>query len=286
MRRVRRLSALAALAGAFGACSSFTSGEGAPEAPAMSLDAASESEGGAIATDAPFEGDVAAPDACARGDASILRTKLLAYWTFENDTNDQSGNNHTLAATIACPGGLDFGAGKRGFGFSGATGCALTVGPELSFTANDFTVSFWVKRDLPFSGSFRYTMLANNQVVVTAASGTPSTPLNVTLQIGHSIVADNLADTTFDFRAPENLGVWVHIIAFRAGTKLGLRVNGHETTSVGVVGFQSAQAFYVAGDAQGFPWGGGMDEVAIWDRALTSAEMDALYNCGVGAAVP
>ena len=71
------------------------------------------------------------------------------------------------------------------------------------------------------------------------------------------------------------------------GSTIGIRVNGNENTGTiqGAVGARTGKVF-VAAMTDGYPWQGLVDEMGKWNRALTPAEMDALYNGGSGMTLP
>jgi hypothetical protein len=81
---------------------------------------------------------------------------------------------------------------------------------------------------------------------------------------------------------------WHHLVGTYDGSKMRLYVDGNEvgsgTDASGVIGsVDTTDAIHLAADyAFGIQWVGLLDEVAIWDRALTSAEVTTLYNSGAG----
>lgn len=81
---------------------------------------------------------------------------------------------------------------------------------------------------------------------------------------------------------------WNHFVIRRAGTQFDMLHNGAiiatgvsaepvpNTTGVLIVGRRNP------GDGNAYATNGRVDEVAIWGRALSDAEIAALYNSGAG----
>ena len=233
-------------------------------------------------------------DACGTLGCSPLYAGLAAYWPFDNDYNDGSGNGLDLAVTSGTAQRV---AAKFGNGYFGGLGSdyrclscgALTraTSPALDL-GGDFTISLWVNRTANANVDvswYHYALFDNGQIVFGANGNGPSpSPVYPTVTfVGTVATAATLSDATFDFRDAANVGVWVHLIVFRSANLIGLRVNGNETTGLIAAPVGSAAAtFRVGHDTSGYPWQGVIDEVAVWKRALTGAEMDALYNGGAG----
>jgi hypothetical protein len=118
-------------------------------------------------------------------------------------------------------------------------------------------------------------------------TGAAPTPVYATLHIfdGATETA-NVQNTSVDFRDAANTDVWIHLVAYRRGTTIGVVVNGVETTApfTGTIG--PATTFWLGKASAGYEWQGTLDELEVWDRALSSAEIAALYNGGAGVTIP
>lgn len=94
-------------------------------------------------------------------------------------------------------------------------------------------------------------------------------------------------DTTGDSMnvTQPSLGVWTHIVAvFKGGTSLEIFYDGvskkSEPTPIASIG-TGAEPLYI-GKYNGYEFDGTIDEVRVYDRALSSTEISAHYNSGVG----
>lgn len=90
-----------------------------------------------------------------------------------------------------------------------------------------------------------------------------------------------------------SINTWYHVVAkYINGTSLSIKVNNGSWVTVsdsrtlvtaGLTGFNVGRDI-VGGDNRNFA--GTIDEVAIWQRALSDAEITLLYNGGAGLAYP
>lgn len=243
------------------------------------------------------------------GISANLATSLAALWHFNesswNGTAGEAteelgtasgvrvGNSQTVAA----------GAFDRGASFDGNTdGVNLSDRAALEFTGTQKTFSFWAKLTaLPSAIASSYTLLskwnitgnnrewslyidsADNLLKFTkSADGTGSN--GVELGAGQqSGVASTYAFSTTD------MGVWTHItVTIAADGTVSFYVNGKAAGSGALANTTffagTANAFVGCiasnGTACGNSMRGQMDEIAVWNRTLASAEVLQLYRRG------
>jgi len=80
-------------------------------------------------------------------------------------------------------------------------------------------------------------------------------------------------------------GVWQHVVAIYDNGTMRFYYNGTEFTTSSTEGNHSSNGtFTIGADQNGWqnPYKGFIDEVAVWDEALTASEITALYNSGNG----
>lgn len=192
-----------------------------------------------------------------------LLTGLLAYYRFQADGTDSSGNGHDLTTLE----GAGFGAGLLANALtSGFLSDSVTIG---SFTT--FSWSCWWKCSpdlLEFSTGGLFTMRR-----------TAGQPVGGILIAG--VAGDAAAQITvgsISLPPVPNDGTWHQVVAVRVGASLTAYLDGVEA-GTGVVSGSAATKFDlgVTGDVT-TP----LDEVGIWDIALSAEQIAALYAAGVG----
>jgi hypothetical protein len=229
---------------------------------------------------------------------TTLTTGLVAYWKLDGDAKDSSGHNIDLLPAPGKDNGqpsyvqAKFNAGLYPRVSQTTFECPECVAlehpnlPELEMNG-DFTISMWAKRSAsPVVDGiwWGYALFDNGQVTFgaqgTAANPSPAYP-TLYFHDGATVLGQ-VEDPTFDFRAASNTDVWVHLVAFRRGSTIGIRVNGKETTATVTRPVGVPSTFFLAQNSGGYPWQGVVDEVAKWNRALSSDEMDQLWAHGAG----
>lgn len=200
-----------------------------------------------------------------------LTTNLVAYWKLDANSQDATGNGHTGTDTAIT---YNPGNGKiiQGAGFDGSSS-KITYGP---FTFGiTMSISFWLL-GLPSNGVFfmdstgsRMYMWFPGAAINTAWGGADSG--NIT----HSLSG----------------GTWAHIVFttdgvngqfYKNGITLGASMAFAPTSITSTVSRFGANFSDTAGTFLNTP----LDEIGIWNRALSSAEITQLYNGGSGLTYP
>jgi len=222
-----------------------------------------------------------------------ISTGLVAYWKLDANSLDSTSNLHNGTDTA-----ITYATGKIGNGasFNGTTSKIIVPDAnDLSFTdgTNDkpFSISLWMKR--PASG--------NNNVLISKGSHTSA----ANGEWSFFLVGGNLYLFLYD-KANSNqasryipcteVNTLIHVGATYDGSKsqLGIKLykNGASVTPTNAGqtynGMSNKTANVVIGNdfAGSFPFSGIQDEIGLWNRVLTDAEMTELYNGGVGKTDP
>lgn len=96
------------------------------------------------------------------------------------------------------------------------------------------------------------------------------------------------ANSAFIFTTTLTAGVWQHIVLTYSGNSniSGARVYknsivGNTPTSAALSGtWLESQNFLIAARGSGFYFSGKIDEITVWDKALSQSEIDELYDLG------
>jgi len=220
---------------------------------------------------------------------SPFLTSLYAVYKGESNANDSLATYNGTAQ-----GGLTYTAGKRGnaFVFNGTNAIINlpNTSGEFNFTG-DFTVSTWFRSSsLASSRYFIYNLQNNGSTYGYGWSFIYSASLGWTFDVSNGASTNRVNFTTGGYGA----NIWYHVVAVRtSGQKHKIYVNGVDTPAV-QFGNVNTNAGYIAN--QKMDLGGisslglyalcDLDEVNMWNRALTATEVTELYNTGTGKFYP
>ena len=213
------------------------------------------------------------------GGGGSFPTGSLIDLKFNGDVLDASGNvnNGAVTGTTTFTTGQDTIA-SHAFSFNGSTTVNQSDATVANFTSSDFSISFWVKvtsgnlatTPIPISkGLFQQS---GYYIFFTAAGA-----VTVTLNQG-SANQDTVSSTGVIVE-----GSWKHVCFVRSGTSGKIYVNGSDVTSsaptlINPVG-NGINPFRIGSySGAGNSYNGAMDEVAVWARALSGAEVSAIFS--------
>ncbi len=214
---------------------------------------------------------------------------LVGWWTFDGKdmmngvAQDKSGNgNNGNLFTIATS--TFYAQGKIGQAgnFDGIDDY-IDTGTSANPTST-FTLSTWVKFSAPAVGS----MLLSKQ---TGAGGTAdgfslSTSVGGTVTVAFSVYQGDRTPVTISFPSSKTFfeNKWHNIVAYNDGSFINLCVDTVCATPIAVVGFSPATSQHLmlgrkSYTAIGYVYGA-LDDTRIYNRALSTAEVTALYKQG------
>ena len=209
---------------------------------------------------------------------------LVHTWLFEEDSGDtviddiDPAFNGTLAATPATPTRT---TGKVGNALSFDGSDDRVDIPPLNLIGNAFTFSLWMNLDSQkFSDArlFSKATGASNNDHIFMLSTHPDRSLRFRLKTeGNDTLALIGSKNSFE------LNTWHHIIAIYDGSVLRILVDGTEVASEAITGevTQSNTPFALGNQPAGAgtrPLDGMLDQIRIYNRALTTEEINALRN--------
>lgn len=218
---------------------------------------------------------------------------LVAYYPFNGNANDLSGNaNHGEVL-----GGAALTTGRNGepnnaYNFGGYyNSSAIKINNNSTlFFSDQFTISAWynLHGHDGMDGWGNYKQNGTHCVISKDGDrgGFQITPYGIGINNSSSNIVEHRAGTS---DKPE-IGKWTHIVAvvdatsvefFVDGNSVGKNTYNHVNISttntrnlyIGRYGFS-----YGGGGSGWFPFNGDIDDVRIYNRALTYDEVQALYN--------
>jgi hypothetical protein len=215
-------------------------------------------------------------------------TGLAAHYAFENDTKDSSGNGNdgTIVGNPTWVAGaqgtaLEF----HGLGVSGGGGDYIDCGSGASLDiTGPIALSLWIRPDADDPEG-----KATTTAPMAKALSTASPSWSYQVRYGWNSPKPYMA---FTFNTSprawvyvgQNLtkGEWSHIACSHDGTTLKCYLDGIERDSTPMGQITSSPAPVLIGsDGWGCDWIGAIDEVAIYNRALSPSEI--LYLAGYRA---
>ncbi len=199
---------------------------------------------------------------------------LQAWYSFDGNVNDLSGNGNTPVNTGATFETDRFGNSAAALDFDGISAVMTLSNPTFKFSETGrFTYSVWVNKRTQSSAG------------VVLMSGVATTGYFISIIQGVSVeqFGTNMQQSAWTWATcPHTLNVWDHYVAvYDAGT-MSFYKNGVLSASA-IYPYSGAIAdfmpFYFG---RGLPGGGNnynglMDDIGVWSRALTLPEIQTLY---------
>lgn len=207
---------------------------------------------------------------------------LIAHYSFNNcNAKDDSGNESDgrIFGSPGCRCGVD----EDALWLDGVRDYIVFEGSVNNyFTTSDFTISFYFK---PSKYSvFKQSMLSKRDTC------NESHMFDIQLDINHKIVDTDVHETEYkDYRdiSPQlDSTVWQHFTlvreGFRANTfingqprRRGLRCSGVDLTNNAILSFGNSPCIK---SGRSVRFSGAVDELRIYDRALSPEEIHSLYS--------
>jgi gliding motility-associated-like protein len=199
---------------------------------------------------------------------SNLQTGLVGYWPFCGNANDASGNGNNGTVNGATLTTDRFGNTNSAYSFDGNDWISATRAHQAVFTASVWVQSTNGNCNKPIldanNGSWElYSDCANGQLSFIMWNGGTYTyhPTNVVL----------------------GTNTWYHVVAVYASSQVKIYVNGslittQVTTAVPAISGVLNMGASLSGASQYFT--GKLDDIGVWNRALTLAEIQQLYTQG------
>ncbi|MFA6446202.1 MAG: LamG-like jellyroll fold domain-containing protein, partial [Candidatus Paceibacterota bacterium] len=200
---------------------------------------------------------------------------LIGYWPFDGDVTDKSSGGHDLtdSGTSNISGAL--GSARN---FNGTVKLSYSDNTPFNFGTSPFSVNVWVKTTV--SGAYPYVM-------ATLPESSPYKGWAIRQHSDDSIQLYQNSDIGIGSTGHVNDGNWHMLTIKRDSTYLYLYIDGvldtYNTNINTDISGQSGEFDIGQRYLQGSHlWNGGIDEVAIWNRALSADEITTLYNVGTG----
>jgi len=202
------------------------------------------------------------PSAFAQFNCAVPPEGLVGWWKGDGDALDQAGSNH---GTVA--GDVTYGVGRVG-----QAGEGITLSNAADLELQDFTIEAWIQRGSTtqasphFGGGLIFGYGSAGYALGIFDDGN----LYLTrVEVDFVAAATQITDTN-----------WHHVAVTKLGTAVAFYVDGqpyavppYDTTFT----FVSAPAIGVVSGSLQNGFLGGIDEVAVYNRALSASEIQAIF---------
>ncbi|MEW6127478.1 MAG: HYR domain-containing protein [Acidobacteriota bacterium] len=191
---------------------------------------------------------------------------MISWWPGDGNANDIQGANQGSGGAFA--------TGKVGqaFSFSGSTLVSAPNSASLNLTGTAVTLDGWIRptasTDAVYLGK---SQNAANDYVLLYQSGQLS-----------AIIKAGGTETTVNTGVVPALNQWTHIALVYNGATIKVYADGAEVGSTAKTGNLAGSnvPFSIGGRAGELFFNGLIDEVEVFDRALSAAEIQSIYNAG------
>ncbi|MFT6861483.1 MAG: hypothetical protein ACJAVK_000035 [Akkermansiaceae bacterium] len=212
---------------------------------------------------------------------------LVENWAFDDDYSAEVDPSHAGTLVTTGTGSGSFVAGKFGSAIDLANStdnqAFVTIGGDendMDFTGGSMSISAWYTTESLYTN---WQTLAGKgegngwRIARASASGT-------------GLTFSGRRPHDFDAELDQQDGSWHHLVAtVESGGDNNMYINGvlMATNSSGVLLENRGNAMQIGGnpDAGNRGWNGNIDDVAIWNRALSQSEVDSIWNGGTGASI-
>jgi hypothetical protein len=205
---------------------------------------------------------------------SHLPSGLVALWSGEGDANDSAGGNNGELTGDAT---YEKGKVGRAFALDGTRGTSVNVGNPVQLQLQDFTITLWIKRDntesvsadFPRSVIFGYGQ--DGYALYFNSGGAPILS-KYNVRGGETKSRAAIKDTN-----------WHHLAVTKSGTTVVFYVDGVAFPATNAkydaeFAFSTDAAIGASGANSILNFWGLIDEVGIYNRALSGSEIKAIYT--------
>jgi hypothetical protein len=199
-----------------------------------------------------------------RGSARIW-VGPISWYKLDNNGADSGAN----AAALAIAGGAAFAADRKNAAlsaleFPASGGSAVVAAPKIA-AGSKFTFAFWFKSAAKDSAARIFAATPENEIFF-------STKLNT---LGFGVTLSTAFSASGTFVANQ----WTHAAGVFDGKTVQLYLNGKLAGTLAAAGSLAGDlAGLRFGGPEAAPWTGALDDIRIYKRALTAAEILRVYG--------
>ncbi len=207
---------------------------------------------------------------CDNEPPDTLKTGLIAYYPFNGNTNDESGNNNNGTAIKDDFTNDKNGTANRAFNFDGNNYIKVPNSASLSSIKDAISITAWVYN-------------ADIIVPIVCKAAYNGQTMQFRLCSHWDLMFANNGQAA-DFPVSLELNTWKHIAVVSDGSSTKYYLNGVLRSTVATHFDETAQDYssemYIGADTHGITeyYTGKLDEIRIYNRLLSEEEVLKIYN--------
>jgi hypothetical protein len=217
--------------------------------------------------------------------ANVPTTGLVGYWPFCGNANDESGNGNNGTNNGAALTADRFGNANSAYSFNGQGENIKVPSINNSTFENDFSISLWCKNS-NFLNDYGHLVYGQNQFIVLNNNG-PAYNSSLAKISGYQGPYDNpsLRRTPYlETNSQLNINTNYHVVYTKSNNIAYIYINGVLENSISTNNTLAlpSGSFIEFGsgfiETANYSFNGTLDDIGIWNRALSQQEITNLYN--------
>ena len=203
---------------------------------------------------------------------------LVGWYPFNGNANDESGNGNNGTVNGATLTTDRFGNTNRAYSLDGASNYISALNPLGNLTT-DFTISCFAYINTWSGGLFLHVGIDQNPNPRNGFGYGYGGTQAVNSGQNYLGLVSNVAWYISGYQF-SNLTQWYHAIVVRSGDTLNYFVDGINvgTSTISAIQLPSNAMFFGGGSTIWALFNGKLDDIGIWNRALSQAEITAVNN--------
>ncbi len=212
---------------------------------------------------------------------------LIAYYPFNGNANDESGNgNHgTITGALVTPAVNRYGEEGKAYKFWNPD--YISVPTNSSFFTDEFTVSYWYKVASYWGERGVLSCVGNKGGYQQFFTGTTFSSIT-----GYNFISGNSWFYS-NYTVPNETNIWHHAVITYQKTGVNqsitkLYLNGELKKSENhdlTIGFPGSDIFYIGTNHGDLNFNGELDDIRFYNRTLSDAEIMSLHTSELPNAV-
>ena len=224
---------------------------------------------------------------------------LMAYYPFNGNPNDYSGNNNNPTVNTASLTSNRFGVANAAYHFDGSSSYMRIGNSNTLNTTNKLTIHTWLKPNGFYAGTCHgnSVLMKGDQDYLTGTYflrfdeshlGTNcSGPVNTTQQ---NYYGPGLVQSPSGYSPYVSIGKWTNVVLTYDGSLVKIYINSQlvSSSTQSITTFTNAYDLFIGRlNSSSYPYwfNGDIDEIALYNRDLSQQEINNLYtgNCSISA---